>query len=150
MRYNTDMRISDEQDTLIRQWAQEGISLNGIQKNLNELGCSIQFMDLRFYLLDHGIEIAQPKVAEEEKAPEAESSSPAAEASTKSVQVSIDELQIPGTMISGKALFPSGARGAWQFDHRGQFSWSDMSGAPSQDELRSFQVELNKLLSQAS
>ncbi|MFI3243157.1 MAG: hypothetical protein R3Y56_02765 [Akkermansia sp.] len=139
------MSISNEQIELIREWAAAGIDLNGIQKNLTDAGVSIRFMELRFLLLDNEIEIAEIKPAEPEaKAAEEQ----VAAAPTGSMQVALDELTIPGTMISGKAIFPSGIRGSWQFDQRGQFGWSALDGEPSDNEMRAFQVELNKLLSQ--
>ncbi len=128
----------------IRAWAGQGIDLNGIQKNLAEQGVSIRFMDLRFLLLDHGIEIATPT------APEPEAEKPAVEpepAVGAKMTVTLDELQIPGTMLSGKALFPSGIRGAWCFDQTGRFSWTDLSAKPSAEEMKSFEIELNTLLS---
>ncbi len=138
------MSITPEQLEQIREWAAAGIDLNGIQKNLTDAGISIRFMELRFLLLDNEIEIAQHQPEEPEVKEEAPA--PAAAEPTGSMQVALDELTIPGTMISGKAIFPSGIRGAWQFDQRGQFGWSALDGEPSDNEMRAFQVELNKLL----
>ncbi len=128
----------------IRAWAGQGVDLNGIQKNLAEQGVSIRFMDLRFLLLDHDIEILTPAApAAEAEKPAPEPESPAGAKMT----VTLDELQIPGTMLSGKALFPSGIRGAWCFDQTGRFAWTDLSAKPSSEEMKSFEVELNTLLS---
>ncbi len=149
------MSITPEVIESIRAWAAQGHDLNGIQKHLTEQGVSIRFMDLRFLLLDHGIEIAEatPAPVEEptsspaqahEASPKQEEPAP----SPAQVKVSLDELQIPGTMLSGKAIFSSGIRGAWSFDSTGRFSWSDLSDRPSEAELQAFQHELNTLLSQ--
>ena len=49
---------------MVRQWAATGVDLNGIQKNLAaECGVHMTYMDVRFLLLDHGIEIAVPSAA---------------------------------------------------------------------------------------
>ncbi len=141
------MSISNEQLDLIREWAATGVDLNGIQKNLSDAGISMRFMELRFLMLDNNIEIAEIKPAEPEVKPEEPAPAAAPEA-TGNMQVALDELTIPGTMISGKAIFPSGIRGSWQFDQRGQFAWSALDGEPTDNEMRAFQVELNKLLTQ--
>ncbi len=140
------MSITPDVLESIRSWAAQGIDLNGMQKNLADQGISIRFMELRFLLLDHGIEIATiaPAPAPEEEKQVPQDASPAP--STK-VSVTLDELQIPGTMLSGKAVFPSGIRGAWCFDQTGRFSWTDLSDKPSGEELQAFQNELNAMLS---
>ncbi len=155
------MSITPEVIESIRTWAAQGIDLNGIQKNLTEAGVSIRFMDLRFLLLDHAIEIAEiaastPAPAEEQvpvsqeatPVPATPTATPPASTTAAMVKVSLDELQIPGTMLSGKALFTSGIRGAWSFDATGAFSWNDLSGRPTETELQAFQHELNIILSQ--
>jgi len=149
------MNISAEIIEQIRLMASQGQDLNIIQKELSERGTNIRFMELRFLLLDHGIEIAPPPAPEipeaAEESPAANSAPiPASEAVAARITVSIDELITPGTMISGKANFPSGIQGAWCFDQQGQFSWTALSATPSEQELRSFQMILNNTLSQGA
>lgn len=114
------------------------------------------YMDVRFLLLDHGIEIAtaaapvepQPK---EEPAPAPEESvapQPVAGQAGKPV-VTLDELTIPGTILSGKVQFSSGTKGGWQIDQLGRFAWNDLQGQPTQEELQAFQLELTQILSRA-
>lgn len=144
--------ISAEQLEQVRQWAAQGVDLNGIQKKLvTECGLHLTYMEVRFLLLDHGIEIAKPS----EKAPAApqepqptpaEEPAPAPTSAGKP-EVTLDDLQIPGTLLSGKVVFPSGVNGAWQIDQMGRFGWSDLSGTPTPDELQAFQIELTRLLS---
>ena len=51
--------VTAEQLEMVRQWAAEGVDLNGIQKSLaGEFGVHMTYMDVRFLLLDYGIEIA--------------------------------------------------------------------------------------------
>jgi len=147
--------LSPKQLETVRLWASQGVDLNGIQKNLaSECGLHMTFMEVRFLLLDHGIEISSP-AAEQEK-PESDSAKERAdgvegmeEASPADgrLQVTLDDLQIPGTLLSGKAVFPSGTRGSWQIDQSGRFGWSELSGTPTPVELQDFQYELTQLLS---
>ncbi len=148
-------KLSPDQLELVRRWAAQGIDLNGIQKRLvADCGVHMTYMDVRFLLLDHGIEIATalsaPAAKEAPSVPAApQEAVPAESARTAAdiVQVVLDELQIPGTLLSGKAVFPSGIRGAWQIDQMGRFGWSDISATPSPEEMRAFEVELRKILS---
>lgn len=140
-------QISPEQLEMVRAWAAQGIDLNGIQKNLvSECGLHLTFMDVRFLLLDNGIEIATaPEPApKEEPAPAAEpENAPAADG--KPV-VTLDELYLPGALVSGKVVFPSGTRCAWQIDQMGRFAWIEQTATPTPDELQAFQFELTGLL----
>lgn len=144
-------KVSAEQLDMVREWAAQGIDLNGIQKRLTtECGLHMTYMDVRFLLLDNGIEIAvaekpkpEPKV--EEPAPVEETPAPAP-ANGKPV-VTLDELQLPGALISGKVQFPGGTRCAWQIDQMGRFGWIEQSAAPTPEELQAFQFELTQMLS---
>ncbi len=159
-------KVTEEQLDMVRVWASAGIDLNGIQKKLvTECGVHLTYMDVRFLLLDHGIEIATapapvkapekaaapaPVKAPEKAAapaPEEASSAPAEAAAPGAPKVTLDELQLPGALISGKVEFPSGTRGAWMIDQMGRFAWNDLAGTPTQEELQAFQFELTQLLS---
>ena len=145
-------QVTAEQLELVRQWAGAGIDLNGIQKRLaSECGQHLTYMDVRFLLLDHGIEIAE--VASPATAPQSEpaGTAPQEAAAEPALQdgklvVTLDELTLPGTLISGKVQFASGTAGAWQIDQMGRFAWSDLSGQPTPEELQAFQVELTQIL----
>ena len=142
--------VTPEQLEMVRRWAAAGVDLNGIQKNLAaECGVHMTYMDVRFLLLDHGIEIATAAAPVEEKKPEP---APVAEAAPQpaadgKLVVTLDELTLPGTLISGKVSFASGTRGGWQIDQLGRFAWNSLEGQPTPEELQAFQVELTKLLS---
>lgn len=151
------MNVTAEQLEKVRQWAAEGIDLNGIQKNLAaECGVHMRYMEVRFLLLDNGIEIGTPAPAEKpQPAPQPEAPAPApqqaamtppAASAAGKPSVTIDELTIPGTLLSGKVSFPSGTTGAWQIDQMGRFAWSELNGTPTQEELQAFQMELTMML----
>lgn len=142
--------VTAEQLEMVRQWASLGVDLNGIQKNLAaECGVHMTYMDVRFLLLDHGIEIATAAVPVEEKKPEPapEPESAPQPAADGKLVVTLDELTLPGTLISGKVTFASGTRGGWQIDQLGRFAWNALEGQPTPEELQAFQMELTKLLS---
>lgn len=141
-------KVTDIALEQVRQWAAEGVDLNGIQKRLQtECGIHLTYMDVRFLLLDHGIEIAvEPQKELPPQEEQEETAAPVGAGSAK-VQVTLDDLQLPGTLLSGKASFPGGAQGAWQIDQLGRFGWSELSGQPSPDEMRDFERELTALIS---
>lgn len=141
-------KVTEEALDQVRQWAAAGVDLNGIQKRLQtECGVHLTYMDVRFLLLDHGIEIAtEPQEEKPRPEEESEKEAPMGGGAT-GVRVSLDDLQLPGTLLSGKAEFPGGAHGAWQIDQLGRFGWSELSGQPTPEEMRDFQQELTTLLS---
>ena len=154
MMQSMSTKISEEQLECLRSWAAQGVDLNGIQKKLREeCGIHLTYMEVRFLLLDHGIEIAtEPDPAADTPKQDA---TPAPDEPIKAeggendgkVRVSIDDLQLPGTLISGKADFPGGASGSWQIDQLGRFGWSQLTGRPSPQEMQDFQQELTAILS---
>ncbi len=151
-------KVSNEQLEMVRRWASYGVDLNGIQKNLAaECGVHLTYMEVRFLLLDNGIEIARP-VEKPAPAPEPAAPEPqpqaaplpqpaAAPAAAVKPTVTIDDLQLPGTLISGKCSFPSGTNGSWQIDQMGRFGWSELNGTPTAVELQAFEMELRQILS---
>ena len=106
-------------------------------------------------MLDHGIELVTetekegtPAASSPDAQQQATQETPPVEQGGK-VRVELDDLQLPGTLLSGKAHFPGGAEGAWQIDQLGRFGWSQLSGTPSADEMQSFQQELTAMLRRA-
>lgn len=151
-------KVNAEQLELVRLWASQGIDLNGIQKNLvAECGVHLTYMEVRFLLLDHGIEIARPQEAPKPApAPQPEPAAapelaPAADPMTGAAPVkptmSLDDIQIPGTILSGKCEFPSGTKVAWQIDQMGQLNCTQLSGTMTQEEQQAFVFELRQILS---
>lgn len=141
-------KITDETLDQVRQWAADGVDLNGIQKKLQtECGLHLTYMDVRFLLLDHGIEIASP--AEAESAPSEPTEESRHESSTNGrPKVTLDDLTLPGTIFSGKVEFPGGTSGSWLIDQMGRFGWRELNGNPSPEEMSAFQQELSNVLSQ--
>ncbi len=149
-------KINTEQLEMVRLWASQGIDLNGIQKKLvAECGVHLTYMEVRFLLLDHGIEIAQqqeaPKPAPAPQPQAEQPAAPAADPMTGAAPVkptmSLDDIQIPGTILSGKCEFPSGTKVSWQIDQMGQLNCSQLSGTMTQEEQQAFVFELRQILS---
>ncbi len=151
-------KINTEQLEMVRLWASQGIDLNGIQKKLvAECGVHLTYMEVRFLLLDHGIEIARqqeapkPAPAPQPQAEQPAAPAPAADPMTGAAPVkptmSLDDIQIPGTILSGKCEFPSGTKVAWQIDQMGQLNCSQLSGTMTQEEQQAFVFELRQILS---
>lgn len=149
-------KINTEQLEMVRLWASQGIDLNGIQKKLvAKCGVHLTYMEVRFLLLDHGIEIAQQQEAlKPAPAPQPQAEQPAAPAADPMTgaapvkpTMSLDDIQIPGTILSGKCEFPSGTKVSWQIDQMGQLNCSQLSGTMTQEEQQAFVFELRQILS---
>lgn len=78
------MKLTEEQNEKVRAWAEEGATLNDIQKRLkDELGIGMTYMDVRFLVSDLEIVLADAKAKaaeEEQKAKEAAEAAAAVEA----------------------------------------------------------------------
>ncbi len=137
--------LSDDQIATLRKWAEDGLDLNGIQKALTEqMGIHMTFMDMRFLLLDLGIELRSPAAeasATDSSAPEAPAAAPSGQ-----LKVTVDEVKQPGVFLSGQVTFPTGARATWLIDARGSVSWEPILGEPSEDDLNAFQKELGHII----
>ena len=58
------MTLTDPQIAALRQWAAAGASLSDLQTRLaDEFGIHMSYMDVRFLVLDLGIELVEPKAA---------------------------------------------------------------------------------------
>ena len=153
-------KLTDDQLEQVRLWASQGIDLNGIQKNLvAHCGVHLTYMEVRFLLLDHGIEIAQaapeptpapaPQASPAPQAQQQPAPAAATAAGTRPVvpTMTLDDIQIPGTLLSGKCEFPSGTKVAWQIDQMGQLACSKVCGDMTPEEQQAFVFELRQILS---
>ncbi len=144
--------MSEEQLDAVRTWAADGKDLNEIQKMLQrEFKLHLTYMEVRFLLLDCGISLVSDtrNAADGRKTePDEKRAIPPAEKPGE-VRVELDDLQLPGTLVSGKAYFPSGAQGAWQVDEFGRLGWSSLSGSPTPDEMQLFRRKLTATLRRA-
>lgn len=139
--------LTAEQLDCVRTWAAQGVDLNGIQKKLNtECGVHMTYMDLRFLLLDHGIELrSAPEPAKAAPAP-----TPAPEPAMPApggVRVTLDDITPPGAIYSGKVSFPGGKQATWMVDTMGRLAMDNYAGGkPTPEEMQEFQMQLMNLL----
>ena len=137
----------------------EGISLSDIQNEVNKkFGQSLTYMDIR--ILAAGLDIdwqakAAAKAEEAKKEAEAakeetpaaaapEAEAPAEDAAGQTV-VEISKLMRPGTALSGSVKFASGSTADWYIDQTGRLGLENLVGdQPTQEDIRQFQVELEK------
>lgn len=144
----TPDQLSPEQIQSIRNWAEEGLNLNAIQKKLHEeLGIKPTFMDTRFLLQDLDIHLKHPEPAPQSgRKDELAGSAPAPAPLLGKTQVTLDEVTPPHALMAGKVLFKSGARGVWDIDRTGRINWDATQGEPTADDLREFETELQSAI----
>lgn len=141
------MTLSDEQKSAISQWIEGGASLSEIQKRLKEeFQISLTYLETR--LLADDLKLAfkepEPEPAVDQPLPPPEPEVPA-EAPGK-VAVTIDQITRPGSIISGRVTFSDGEKAEWYLDQMGRLGLNANTPGyrPSQDDVMSFQMELEK------
>lgn len=104
-------------------------------------------MDMRFVVLDLGIELIAPKEDVPPTPVEAAVPAPTPPADG-GVSVSVDTIMLPGTLVSGKVTFSDGETGVWMIDQAGRPALDpDTPGyRPSQEDVMAFQTKLRALL----
>jgi hypothetical protein len=157
------MTLTSEQLAAVRQWAAEGATLNDLQARLKQqFGVSLTYLEARLLMVDLQVSVQdkpREKPAAEEPAP---APAPAAEAPPSppddepapaggSVTVTVDQLAIPGAMVSGRVTFSDGKTGAWYIDQMGRLGMRapEQGYQPPPADIPVFQSELDRLLAQA-
>ena len=164
------MSLDDDQKSTVRQWVDDGLQMNDIQKKLaDELGVKLTYMDLRFLLSDLALTPKDVEEPEEKKPDEPEAGSepePEAHDLTDSgdgipegadpfgggatdISITVDEITRPGYAISGKVTFSDGKKAEWFFDQYGSpgITTEEPGYRPSEADLMAFQKELHRVLS---
>ena len=151
-------QLSEEQRGMLVKWAAEGASIADLQSRLkDEYSINLTYMDARLMVLDLGIEIIEPEKEPEKQpdSPEADSDGamlpPDEEASPLGggVSVTVDEIAMPGAVISGKVVFSDGEKAIWMLDQMGRPALDpDTPGyRPSDEDIGEFQLKLRDVLS---
>ena len=136
-------QLSENQIASIRSWAETGAQLPEIQLRIKEdFGFSVTYMDTRFVILDLGIELVEEK--KEEPQPEIKESP----IPTGQVTATMDNIALPGAVVSGKVVFSDGESAIWMLDQTGRPSLDpDTPGyQPSQEDLIEFQKQLREII----
>lgn len=152
----------DEIKKYVAELLNEGVSLSEIQKRLqSEKNIKITFLDLRLMVSEIG-NIDWSK-QQSEKEPEAEKIKPEKEALTdeksKTIEsdngdaaartiVEVSRLTRPGTVANGSVKFASGVKADWMIDQYGRLGLNKSTGEPTPEDVKEFQIELQKMLSQ--
>ena len=157
------MELTEQQKTTITGWVKEGCGLSEIQRRLaSEFGLRPTFMDVRFLILDLGLEIrekstprAVPKAVEpevdapledvaddgfSEEAGDRPSEGPGG------VSVEVDRIMKPGALVSGTVTFSDGVKAAWMLDQYGRLALDAKQPGyrPTPEDIEGFQLALQK------
>jgi hypothetical protein len=148
-------KLSEEQKATIRQWADGGATMADLQRRLGEeLEIRLTYMETRFLVLDLGLQFREESKAEEKKA-----EGPALDGDdlddddvpagpVGGVAVTVDDLAVPGAVVSGRVTFADGQRAMWYLDQMGRLGLDpDVAGyRPSREDIAEFQRQLQAQL----
>lgn len=147
--------LSEEQITTLRQWTAEGDQLADLQRKIKEeFSLNVTYMDMRFVVLDLGLEIQskeepEPEAEEEQSAEVSDASAtPAQAGGMGAVSVTVDQITAAGAMVSGRVTFSDGEGARWMIDPAGRPSLDPETAGyqPTHEDLVSFQGELRQAL----
>ena len=149
------MELTDEQKRAVTEWARKGAGLSEIQKQLEEtFGLALTYMDVRFLVIDLGLEIedrskrTRPDVPVEEGAGETAADGSTGHPAASGVRVAVDRIVKPGAVVSGSVTFSDGVSGAWMLDQLGRLALdtSQPGYRPGPEDMAAFQDELRSAL----
>ncbi len=143
--------LTDEQISRIQSWADAGDGVPEIQRKLREeFELRVTYLETRFLLEDLKIELKPtPEPEPEPEKPAEEESELEEEAPDEGVvKLTVDQVLRPGALLSGKADFGGGQVVSWWLDQMGRLGMdaSDPGFRPSEEQARSFQAELSRVL----
>lgn len=156
------MTLSDKQRKTVAAWVREGMSPGEVQSKIKqEFGIALTYLELRL-LMDElkVIPKDQEPPPEEKKAPKQDDLFPddddpeplAPKRARGKVTVTLDQIARPNALVSGKVTFSDGQKAEWYVDPLGRPAMlPDKPGyRPSQEDLMSFQMELQRVLRDAA
>ncbi len=161
------MQLTDVQTKAVSEWVRAGAGLSEIQRRLGvEFGLKLTYMDVRFLLIDLGLDLKQ--AAEERKAPPAappplppdelaeedlgEEPAPVLEPEhvppASGVKVDVDRITRPGTVVSGNVVFSDGNKAQWAIDQMGRLALMPevKSYRPPASDIQAFQQAIHSQL----
>lgn len=163
-------KLTADQQKAVATWAAEGATLNGIQDRLkSEHGITLTYMDTRLLIMELGLKLIdkpKEKLPEPPAPPTPEDSMPGEEADPYgdeapsaadfapptdgggNVTLTLDQLALPGAMVSGKATFSDGKTAAWHIDQMGRLGLRppEPGYQPPPADIPVFQQQLQRLL----
>ena len=164
-----------ERKQIVAQLLKEGRKPSEIQDYLRkEKGDSITYMELRMLLSEMEAKLpeepskpftplkASPLTSSTPPAPQQSKprgkgqpapppSQSAAAGPRGKTSVAVDDMPQPGSMLSGRVRFGSGAKALWFMDETGRIGLDPElgTGKPDQQDMQEFQTELRRILEQA-
>lgn len=151
----------DEIKEIVATLLNKGVSLSDIQKQLQtEHEVRMTFLDLRLIAseiesvdwskqkADMAAKKAEEKALEEKKKKELEAENAEEVTGDGKIVVEVSKLTRPGAAANGSVQFASGAKADWILDQHGRLGLDKPVGEPTPEDIKEFQVELQRLLSQ--
>jgi hypothetical protein len=156
-----DMELTEKQKQSVKDWVEAKAGLSEIQKRLSEeFGISMTYMDVRFLVIDLGLNIKEDEVVPE--TPDADLAGGNDSADTGfakgdgsdglpapgGVSVDVDRIVKPGSVVSGSVVFSDGVTASWHIDQLGRLalSTSKPGYTPSKEDLEAFQNAIKREL----
>ncbi len=144
------MELTIEQQKTFSGWVAEYCGLSELQKRVeSEFGKRMTYMDVRFLLIDLGLELPEEPVPEEDEPEEDTPAEPEEELPPEGgVRVEVDRLMQPGALVSGDVTFADGVSAKWSLDQSGRLALDagDPEYRPAPEDVQAFQAELRKAL----
>lgn len=164
------MTLNETQKQQVNQWLADGLKVAEVQKRLEaEFGIRMTYMEVRFLLDDLKLIPKDPEPVKPLDLPEKSPLTPATNAPADpppvapdeaedalepagpagSVSVSVDELALPGSVVSGSVTFSDGESAQWYLDQMGRLGLATKKKGykPSALDLQQFQLKLESELS---
>jgi hypothetical protein len=151
---NIMAQLSPDQLSTVQAWAEAGATLNDIQSRLkSELSIQITYLEARVLMTELQVRIKdKPREPVKVEAPAAPAPAatelPTDAHSAASLNMTVDEVPLPGTLISGRATFSDGVTTQWFLDQMGRpgLRGTDPSYQPPPGDIPVFQSELDRVL----
>lgn len=149
-----------ERNELIARKLGEGMSLSEVQELLaSQYGIRMTYLELRLLAAELPVKWAEEKprakpepaktaVVEDEPGDEDSFEEDMDDLPPTRTTVTVSRVTRPGTAMSGEVAFASGAKAEWFLDASGRLGLAPAPGSPrpTQDDLREFQIELQRKL----
>jgi hypothetical protein len=166
-------KLTPEQLQTVTTWAEDGATLNDIQRRLkDEFGLVITYLEARLLMMDVGVRLKDKPREPEPVAAAPDQLSPAdsdgdlyedelgaedgldyTEDTTPPtgsgrVTVTVDALTLSGAVVSGKAEFSDGKTISWYVDQMGRLGMRapEAGYQPPQEDVIEFQNQLDQVL----
>jgi hypothetical protein len=153
------MELTDVQKQTVSKWVAEKRSIAEIQKLLAEqFSVSMTYLDVRFLLLDLGLEVKDKDIRRTAKPPdlaaapdrgeEPDLAEDAGAPGRSRVSVTLDQVVRAGALFSGTVTFSDGTKAVWMLDQTGRLAVDagKRTYRPSPEDVETFTKELDRLL----